>query len=55
MTKAIANISETRYHRDTAYAVFGLVVREGRIVDLAPDGRWMIGKSIQDIQREKPK
>jgi hypothetical protein len=33
-----------------SYAVFGIIVRNGFVVETAPIGRWMIGKPINAIR-----
>lgn len=33
----------------TAYATFGLAVRDGRVVHAAPIARWTIGKSEESV------
>lgn len=39
------------YHVDVPYAVFGLKADGGKVVEVAPIGRWMLNMSIEDVSR----
>ena len=34
---------------DTGYACFGVVVRNGIVVEAAPIAKWAVGKSLADV------
>ena len=34
-----------------SYAVYGIEVHAGKVVDAAPMGEWMVGKNIEYIKR----
>ena len=37
------------YVVDVPHAFFGVVVRDGRVVDAAPIGKWLVGRNVQAI------
>lgn len=44
-------MSQTKWVRvELPYAVFGIEVMEGRVIDAAPIGSWMIGKETSFIR-----
>lgn len=38
------------YQIKTTYAVFGLTIREGKVVSVAPIEKWMAGKTLKEIE-----
>ncbi len=40
----------TLYSIDLPYACFAIVVRDGKVTFAAPIGRWMVGKSLEDVE-----
>lgn len=39
------------YQVDIGYACFGVCVKDNVVVDVAPIGKWMIGKSFIQVQK----
>jgi hypothetical protein len=39
------------YQIDVGYACFGVLLRDNVVVDVAPIGKWMIGKSFVQVEK----
>jgi hypothetical protein len=39
------------YRIDVSYATFGIIVSNGVVINTAPIGKWMVGKSLSKIQQ----
>ncbi len=42
--------TEQLYWIDIGYACFGIVAKDGTVIDAAPIVRWMIGQSLANIK-----
>jgi hypothetical protein len=39
------------YQVDIGYACFGVEVQDGKCINVAPIGKWMMGKSLDEITK----
>ena len=42
-------MKEILYHIDIDYACFGIIAKNGIVIEAAPISKWALGKSINDV------